>query len=418
MRTDADLLREYLGSRSESAFAGLVERYGPMVYRTCLRILHNHQEAEDASQASFLVLAQQPPAANSQVSNWLHSVARHTSISAMRSRNRQVRREDTVAKTRNTVEPADPSGWREELDRALAQLPGRLREAVILRYFDGRSLEEAAVLAGCPAGTLGRRAIEGLQRLRETLGKRNFEMSAAALLALLATEAKVQVPASLLTALHFTTAGTASTTAVAWAKTMTQAMFWAKMKVYALGAAALIAASVAVPMTVKSLQSDGGNQTRPKTQNTTQSASWKPLFSGPGLTGWKDPWHGRWQSIDGVFVGEDPAGKQARLESEREFGDFELRCRMRVTGGVVMEFQVQSYNRFFTVVWNQPGTWKEVSLEVKNGIPKAVCDGRELPVQMSGGFSPQRSTGTISFYVGNKGRLEVTDAQIREVTTQ
>src|SRR5262249_5248767 len=149
--------------RSEEAFAAIVARHGKMVYRACARLLANAQDAEDASQVTFLHLAQQPPTVvNGSLAGWLHTVARHASLKLLRVRASSSRHVRLVS---GNVEcdPVVADHLREELDAALEQIPGPLQEAIILRYLEGRSLKEAALLAGCPLGTLGRRALEGLQ---------------------------------------------------------------------------------------------------------------------------------------------------------------------------------------------------------------------------------------------------------------
>src|SRR5262245_53590624 len=78
--TDAELLADYAATASERAFDEIVSRHGAMVFRTCLRLLGNSHEAEDAAQAAFIVLARRPRAVRSDLSTWLHWVARNTAF--------------------------------------------------------------------------------------------------------------------------------------------------------------------------------------------------------------------------------------------------------------------------------------------------------------------------------------------------
>lgn len=191
---DAELLAQYRSARTDEAFAQMVARHHGMVYRTCLRLLGNSADAEDATQAVFLVLAQRADTIRDLLAGWLHKVARDVAIELLRSRERRVRREKVAASGRTDAQAAELPDLREELDTALLRLPERLREAVVLRYLEGRGQEEAATLAGCPRGTLSRRASEGIERLRTILARRGTVLASTALVAYLLQEAAVAAP--------------------------------------------------------------------------------------------------------------------------------------------------------------------------------------------------------------------------------
>jgi RNA polymerase sigma factor (sigma-70 family) len=213
---DACLLAQYRAARPHDSFAQIVARHGSMVLRTCLHLVGNLSDAEDAAQATFMFLAQRPEAVNAPLGVWLHSLARRTACDLVRSRVRRVKRERQAAHMKPTAstgsEIAADLALREELDRALAELPEQLREAVILRYLEGRKQEEAARLAGCPQGTLARRAMEGLALLRALLSRRGTVLTSVTLVALLAQEAQAAaVSAQTLAALHLGAAGATAT---------------------------------------------------------------------------------------------------------------------------------------------------------------------------------------------------------------
>lgn len=171
-RTDEQLLALYRDSHSAEAFCQLVARHRPLVFRCCHRVLPNVQDAEDAVQAVFLQLIQRPELVKKNLAAWLPEVARGVSIDLLRARSRRTDREKSWAAVKQGDTPLPDRDMLEELSTALTRLPTRLRRAVQLRYIEGRSVEESAQLAGCPSGTLGRRAMEGLKKLRSILVRR------------------------------------------------------------------------------------------------------------------------------------------------------------------------------------------------------------------------------------------------------
>jgi RNA polymerase sigma factor (sigma-70 family) len=199
--TDRQLLEEFAARRSEAAFAALVARHGPMVLRVCRRVLRHEQDAEDAFQATFLVLATRPTAIRQRevLAGWLHGVAYRTAMKAKRS---AARRRNHEARLRTLV-PASAPGPRWDdvqaaLDEEIQALPGPSRAAFVLCVVGGKSLLEAAAELGIKEGTLSSRLTRARQRLRRQLARRGIRL--AALLAALAVaerSGKGAVPASL-----------------------------------------------------------------------------------------------------------------------------------------------------------------------------------------------------------------------------
>jgi RNA polymerase sigma factor (sigma-70 family) len=194
---DEEWLRLYRNARAADVFAVMVRRHQPMVLRACLRLAGNLHDAEDAAQSVFLVLAQRPEVVNRSLAGCLHGLARAAVSELHRSRRRRSEREQLAARMKSMFarlrarsEPMEHEELGEELDTALAQLPDPLQQAVILRYLEGHSQQEATVRAGCTAVTMGWRSMKGLQRLRTILGRRGVVVSSAALLAVLAAEAR------------------------------------------------------------------------------------------------------------------------------------------------------------------------------------------------------------------------------------
>jgi RNA polymerase sigma factor (sigma-70 family) len=199
---DGELLERFAARGEEGAFAALVRRHGPMVLGVCRRVLGHAQDAEDAFQATFLVLARQAESIRKQASvgGWLHRVAQRLAVKA---RARRARRHDHErrAGTMRKAE-ADVSGaWQDlqgVLDEALQSLPEKYRSALVLSYLEGKTHEEARRQLGCPLATLRSWVARGRKLLRTRLARRGLALSAEALAtALLAGAAEAAVPAAL-----------------------------------------------------------------------------------------------------------------------------------------------------------------------------------------------------------------------------
>src|SRR5262245_39322251 len=159
-QSDQQLVERFLGDRDPTVFEAIVRRHGPMVYRVCRGVLRQEQDAEDAFQATFLVLAQNLRAVRRQASlaSWLHGVARRLALKA---------RARAAAADRLGPRPAAPSAsslddltWREvraALDAELVRLPKKWRLPLLLCYFEGRTQDEAARQLGWGKTTLRRR---------------------------------------------------------------------------------------------------------------------------------------------------------------------------------------------------------------------------------------------------------------------
>src|SRR5436305_8490495 len=126
-RTDGQLLASFIEQKDEAAFEALVRRHGPMVFGVCRRVVHNHHDAEDAFQATFLVLARKASSVRprERVANWLHGVALRTAMKAKAMTAKRRGREKPVAQLPE-LEATPPEPWsdlRPLLDQELNGLP-------------------------------------------------------------------------------------------------------------------------------------------------------------------------------------------------------------------------------------------------------------------------------------------------------
>ncbi|HVS38778.1 MAG TPA: efflux RND transporter permease subunit [Gemmataceae bacterium] len=173
-RTDGQLLEAFVRRRDHQAFEGLVRRHAPIVWGVCRRNLTNHQDAEDAFQAVFLVLVRKAPSIRSRelLANWLYRVARQTALKARQAAAKRGAREKPMEGTSEPKTESYDAEFGPEaqavLDEELRRLPDKYRIAVLVCDLEGRSRAEAAQHLGMPEGTVASRLARG----RELLAKR------------------------------------------------------------------------------------------------------------------------------------------------------------------------------------------------------------------------------------------------------
>jgi RNA polymerase sigma factor (sigma-70 family) len=156
--TDGQLLVDYLSHGDEAALAALVCRHAPMVWGVCRRVLCNYHDAEDAFQATFLVLVRKAASVASRelLANWLYGVAYQTALNARATATKRKARERQVTEM---PEPAvnEQELWRDLqplLDEELSRLPDKYRAVIVLRELEGKTRKEAARQLGVPEGTI------------------------------------------------------------------------------------------------------------------------------------------------------------------------------------------------------------------------------------------------------------------------
>ena len=249
--TDAQLVARFRTDRDEAAFMALVARHGPMVMAVCRGVLRDDHAAEDAFQATFLILVRKAGAlwVGESLGGWLHRVAhrvaRQAHADGLRRRARELKAARTAAPAEHSGGPDDDlrSLLHEEIDR----LPERLRLPVVLCDLEGLTRDQAAERLRWTEGTVRGRLAKARAKLRERLTRRRVGLSSAALAAALtrgASAAPVPEPLLIATIRAAVGQGTAIAADVLTARVI-QAMFAAKLKAaaaVALGLAALASA--------------------------------------------------------------------------------------------------------------------------------------------------------------------------------
>jgi RNA polymerase sigma factor (sigma-70 family) len=284
--TDGQLLEDYLRCREEAALAALVCRHGPMVWGVCRRVLRNYHDAEDAFQATFLILVRKAASIASPelLANWLYGVAHQTALKARattakrRARERQVTEMPEPAVT----EQALWNDLRPLLDRELSSLPDKYRVAIVLCGLEGKTRREAARQLGIPEGTVAARLARGRVLLAKRLGRHGLALTGGTLAVVLSHNvASASVPssvvsstikaASLFVAGQAAAAGVISAQVAALAEGVLKTMLLTKLQI-ALAVLWVVAALSGTAGLI--YQTQAAEQIRP--QGATEGADEKP----------------------------------------------------------------------------------------------------------------------------------------------
>ncbi len=196
--SDTQLLNRFATCRDEAAFAAILARHGPMVLAVCRGVLRNPSDAEDAFQATFLVLARKAGSAwaEGQLGGWLHKAAYRIAVRASADTARRRGHEHRAAE--GTAVEYTHADLNDDLRRALhdelARLPARFRLPVVLCDLEGLTHAQAAVQLRCGEASVRRRLAQARERLRARLTSRGFAPSDAAVGLTLARETGTAVP--------------------------------------------------------------------------------------------------------------------------------------------------------------------------------------------------------------------------------
>src|SRR5262245_46840662 len=199
--TDGQLLEGFVSCRDDDALTELVRRHGPMVLGVCRRVLANAADAEDAFQATFLVLVRkaQTVVPREMVGKWLYGVARRTALFAKRNAAKQF---DLKRGPTRMCEPKANADRVVEmlavLDEELGRLPEKYRVPIILCDLSGRSIRNVANQLKVPNGTIASRLHRARLMLANRMKRHSESMTVTALAVLLAGQASASLPPTLL----------------------------------------------------------------------------------------------------------------------------------------------------------------------------------------------------------------------------
>ncbi len=248
---DHELLSEYAEHHSDKAFAELVARHIDLVYSTAFRLVGESHLAEDVAQTVFIGLARKPRSLRNPrvLAGWLYHTTRFKAASALRTEHRRRQRESTAMEL-NALNSDSPSVWQAlapQLDAAMDTLDLNDRDAVVLRFFKGKSLREVGQALGTSEDAAQKRVTRALEKLRSYFLRQGIAASAALIAAEISAHAVQSAPAGLAAGIAATSlAGAADGGATAWALKFVELMTATNLKITA--AALLVIAAASAPL--------------------------------------------------------------------------------------------------------------------------------------------------------------------------
>ena len=248
MSDDMALVSEFARNGSEQAFATLVARHINLVYSISLREVHDPHLAQEVTQAVFIILAQKATSLSSKtiLCGWLCRTARNVAGNALKVQRRRRYREQQ-AYMESQLSQNEPDNWvqiQPMLEPAMAQLGQKDHDAVVLRFFQGRSFKDVSLALGTSEAGAKMRVNRALEKLRKIFSKRGLTVSTAVIAGAVSANAVQAAPIGLATCVTVAaTKGTVVTTStITLIKTTLKIMAWAKLKTSVLvGSAALLA---------------------------------------------------------------------------------------------------------------------------------------------------------------------------------
>jgi len=260
---DMELVRQYAAHQPEGAFAALVSRHAGLVYSASLRRVRDPQLAEESTQAVFIILARKAGSLNDGtiLPGWLYRTACYVSNTALKRELRRQQREQEAYMQSTFHEPPADEAWRQMsplLEEAMLRLGQTDRDALVLRFFEGRSLNEVGAALGASEDAAKKRVNRAVEKLRAFFTRRGIVLPAAVMTAAISANSVQAAPVGLaVTATAAAAKGAAATTStltlvkgalklMAWTKTQT-AIVTAAAVILATGASTVVVEKVVLP---------------------------------------------------------------------------------------------------------------------------------------------------------------------------
>jgi RNA polymerase sigma factor (sigma-70 family) len=259
---DLELLRQWLDGGSEDAFRTIVDRHINLVYGTARRLALNSHEAEEITQTVFILLARKAErlSARTVLAGWLYRATGHVAAQLLRSEGRRHRRLETLS----AMNPNESESLWEHIQPLLEEAMGRLgqtdRDAVILRFLEGKNLQEVGRALGLNEDAARKRIQRAVDKLRMYFAKRGMATTPGLLLTTLSTKALAAAPAGLatsVTAVALSNGAILVTSTSTLAKGILTVMTWTKTKTAMVAAVALMLGGVTTFILSRKMSSSG-----------------------------------------------------------------------------------------------------------------------------------------------------------------
>jgi len=343
MTDDMSLLREYARHNSEEAFATLVARYVNLVYSVARRQVRDPHLADEITQAVFIILARKAGSLGDPVilPGWLCRTARYASANALTLQRRRQQREQEAHMQSSLNEP-ESEDWTQMaplLDGALEQLGGKDHDAVVLRFFEGRSLNEVGLALGASEEAAKKRVARALDKLRKYFFKRGVTSTVAGLTGTLSAHAVQTAPVTLakaVTAVALARGATASLSTLTLIKGALKIMAWTKAKTAIVVSACVLLTAGTTTLTLYDLG---------KPMRNVQS-EWSAILGNEGQWSWSG---GKVEAhtVDGDSI----------FASRKKYGDVTFSAAVSSSNGEAsLAFRMQDGNNGYLAVFAPSGT--------------------------------------------------------------
>jgi RNA polymerase sigma factor (sigma-70 family) len=262
MSDELRLLREYAAQRSEAAFEALVARHIDLVYSAAWRRTRDASISEEVTQVVFIILARKAASLGPKtvLSGWLYRTTLYVAADALRSQRRRQLREQEAYMQAIPDEASTQQAWKELsplLDEGMARLGRTERDALVLRFFEGHSLEQVGVALGLSEGAAKKRVYRAVEKLRGFFGKRGVVSSAVLLTGAISANSVHAAPAGLAAGVTAAAVGKGAAvggSTLALLKGALKLMAWTKAKIAAVTAVAVVVTAGSTAVAVKEVQ--------------------------------------------------------------------------------------------------------------------------------------------------------------------